>query len=115
MTGLAAAVAQVADDAQLANHATMRAPISATEVYDAVGSLDELAHRLPQLLEFLIRSLRSGSSRDYFDDRGTDPGPALVLAGGALDDARRDVLKLSAHLTDAHNHLGHLGRLNPED
>ena len=115
MTRLAAAVAQLADDAQAANHATVRGAITATDAYDVVGNLNELANRLPQLLDFLKRSLRRADSGDYFDDRGTDPSQALCLAHGHLDDVRHHIAEMAAHLTQAHNHLGHLGRTDPED
>ena len=78
MTRLAAAVAQAADQLRIANHETVRGSITATEAYDVVGNLDDLAHRLPQLLDYLTRSLRRADAPEYFDDRGTDPGQALT-------------------------------------
>ena len=115
MTDLAAAVDRAADQLRSANHATVRASITATDAYDVVGSLDDLADRLPQLLDFLTRSLRRADVSEYLDDRGTDPGEALCLAHGHLDDVRHHAAEMAAHLTQAHNQLGHLGRLNPED
>ncbi|GAA4843835.1 hypothetical protein GCM10023201_38480 [Actinomycetospora corticicola] len=115
MTRLAAAVAATADQLRAANHATVRGAITPTETYDVVGNLDDLAHRLPQLLDFLVRSLRRADGTEHFDDRGTDSGQALRLARGHLDDARHRAAELAAHLTHAHNELGHLGQLRPED
>jgi hypothetical protein len=115
MTRLATAVDQAAEQLRAANHATIRSAITATEAYDVVGNLDDLARRLPQLLDFLTRSLRRADAGEYFDDRGTDPGQPLCLAHGHLHDARHHAVELAAHLTQAHIHLGHLGRLTPED
>ena len=115
MSRLAAAVAATADQLRAANHATVRAPITATEAYDVVGSLEDLARRLPQVLDFLVRSLRRADPGDYLDDRRQDPDQALGLAHGHLDDARHHAAELAAHLTATHNQLGHLGRLTPED
>ena len=115
MTRLAAAVAQAADQLRAANHATVRGSITATEAYDVVGNLDDLAHRLPQLLDYLTRSLRRADAVEYFDDRGTPSEQALCLAHGHLDDTRHHAAEMAAHLTAAHNELGHLGRRNPED
>jgi hypothetical protein len=115
MTRLAAAVEHAADQLRTANHATVRAHIYPTEAYDVVGNLDDLARRLPQLLDFLTRSIRRADAADYIDDRGTDPETALCLAHGHLDDAGHHAAQLAAHLTQAHNQLGHLGRRHPED
>jgi hypothetical protein len=115
MNELAAAVAATADQLRAANHATVRGPITATEAYDVVGHLDDLAHRLPQLLDFLTRSLRRADATEYFDDRGSDPGQALRRADGHLDDARHGAADLAEHLIHVHNELGHLGRHTPED
>jgi hypothetical protein len=115
MTRLAATVAQAADQLRAANHATVRGPITAIEAYDVVGNLDDLAHRLPQLLDFLVRSLRWADAVEYFDDRDSPSEQALCLAHGHLDDARRGAADLAEHLIHVHNELGHLGRHTPED
>ncbi|NMO91803.1 hypothetical protein [Actinomycetospora sp. TBRC 11914] len=115
MSRLAAAVAATADQLRAANHATVRGPITATEAYDVVGHLDDLAHRLPQLLDFLIRSLRRADAVEYFDDRDSPSEQALCRAYGHLDDTRHHAAEMAAHLTAAHNQLGHLGRHHPED
>jgi hypothetical protein len=115
MNPLAEAVAATADAARSANHATVRAPITATEAYDVVGHLDDLARRLPQLVEFLTRSIARADAADYFDDRDSPSEQALCLAHGHLDDTRHHAAELAAHLTAAHNHLGHLGRRLSED
>ncbi len=112
MSRLAAAIAQAADQLRMANHATVSRSISATEAYDVVGNLDDLARRLPQLLDFLTRSLRRADAAGYFDDRGTPSEQALCLAHGHLEDTRHHATELAAHLTQAHNHLGHLGHLD---
>jgi hypothetical protein len=115
MSRLADAIGEAADQLRKANHATVRGAITATEAYDVVGNLNDLACRLPQLLEFLSRSLRRSDAAEYFDDRGSPPEQALCLAHGRLDDAGNHAAELAAHLTQAHNHLGHLGRRLPED
>ena len=115
MSRLAAAVEQAGGQLRSANHATVRGAISATEAFDVVGNLDDLARRLPQLLDYLTRSLRRAEPAEYFDDRGTPSEQALCLAHGHLEDARHHAAELTAHLTQTHNQLGHLGRLNPED
>ena len=115
MSRLAAAVADTADQLRAANHMTVRGPITATEAYDVVGNLDDLARRLPQLLDFLARSLHRADAAEYFDDRGTEPGQTLHLADGHLDDARHGAAELTEHLIHVHNELGHLGLLTPED
>jgi hypothetical protein len=114
MTSLAAAIAQAADQVRAANHATMRGPLAVGEAYDAVGSLHDLAERLPQLVDFLDRSIQRTDAREHFDDRGTDPGRAILAALGHLDDARFGAIELADHLTFVHNELGHLGRHTPE-
>ena len=115
MTRLAAIVGQAAEQLRNANHATVRGAITATAAYDVVGNLDDLARRLPQLVDYLTRSLRRADAAEYFDDRGTPSEQALCLAHGHLDDARHHVAELAAHLAQAHNQLAHLGRLDPED
>lgn len=115
MTRLAAAVALAADQLRAANHATVRGAITATEAYDVVGNLDDLAHRLPQLLDFLTRSLRRADPAEYFDDRAIPSEQALCLAHGHLEEVRHHAAELAAHLAETHNQLGHLGQLHPED
>ena len=109
MNELAAAVA--ADQLRAANHAIVRGSITATEAYEVVGSLDDLAGRLPQVLDFLVRSLRRDGG-DYFHARDRSPEQAIDRAHSHLDDARHHAADLAADLTTAHNQLG---RHTPED
>lgn len=115
MNPLAEAVAATADAARSANHATVRAPITATEAYDVVGHLDDVARRLPQLVEFLTRSITRADAADYFDDRGGDTKLTLTVALTGLFEARHDLDQAAHHLDQTHNALGHLGRRTPED
>jgi hypothetical protein len=97
-----------------ANHATFGATIAVTEAYDLVGTLDQLVHRLPQLLGYLGRSV-SQSPGWYFDDRGRDPSATRTDAAHALDAATGGIDLVTVQLTAAHNALSHLGRHLPED
>ncbi|MDD7938071.1 hypothetical protein PHK61_06530 [Actinomycetospora lutea] len=110
MTALAQHVDTASDAVRAANHATMRAPLDGPESYAVVGGLTELAGRLPQLLDYLSRSLRRADPAAHYDDRGRDPSGALHAAHGHLDDACAAVVQAGEHLSTAHNHLGHLGR-----
>ena len=58
MIALAHHIDTASDAVRAANHATMRAPLGAPETCIVVGGLGELAGRLPQLLDYLSRSLR---------------------------------------------------------
>lgn len=98
-----------------ANHSTMRAPLDVPGAYPVVGGLAELVGRVPQLLDYLSRSLRRADPAEHYDDRGRDPANALVVAHGHLEDARASVAVACEHLDTAHNHLGHLGRHTLED
>lgn len=97
-----------------ANHATFGATIAVTEAYDLVGTLDQLVHRLPQLLGYLGRSV-SHSPGWYFDDRGRDPSATRTEATRALDAATGGIDLVTVQLTAAHNALSHIGRHLPED
>jgi hypothetical protein len=104
------------DAVRAANHATMRGPLDGPESYAVVGGLAELTGRLPQLLDYLSRSLRRADPAAHYDDHGRDPSDALDAAHGHLDNARAAVALAGEHLSTAHNHLGHLGRPTaPED
>lgn len=115
MTDLARHVTDAADTIARANHATFRAVITPPEAYDVVGSLGDLGRRLPQLLDFLTRSMTRAEPAEYFDDRGGEAALALHVAMCGLIGARRDLADLAFHLDQTHNALGHLGRINPED
>lgn len=97
-----------------ANHATFGATIAVTEAHDLVGTLDQLVHRLPQLLGYLGRSV-SHSPGWYFDDRGRDPSATRTEAARALDAATGGIDLVALQLTAAHNALGHLGLYVSED
>ena len=106
---------QAAEAIRAANHATSRGPLAATDAYGVVGDLTLITGRLPQLLDYLVRSLHRADPADHYDDRGTDPTDALAMAQGYLDDARHDAAELTEHLNHAHNHLSHIGYRVPED
>jgi hypothetical protein len=108
-------IEQAADALRAANHSAMRGPLDGPKTYSAVGSLAELVGRLPQVLDFLVRSLRRADPAEHYDDRHRDPAHALDLAGADLVDARHQADALLDHLNSAHNHLGHLGRRLSED
>lgn len=97
-----------------ANHATFREPVTITDAYDLVGTLDELVRRLPQLFGFLSRAVERAQGPHY-DDRGLDPVDAIRGAAHALDAATAGLELTVAQLATAHNHLGHIGRVHPED
>ncbi|WP_328304786.1 hypothetical protein [Actinomycetospora sp. NBC_00405] len=114
MTNLVARkLERAAEAVRSANHATVRGVLDGPEACAAVGNLAELVRRLPQVLDFLARSLRRADPTEHRDDRGADPTGALCHAHGHLSDARALVDDL-AHQLD-HAHLGHLGRRLPED
>ena len=115
MNPFARDVERAADAVRTANHSTMRGPLSPQEVYDAVGRLDDLARRLPQVLGFLSRSLGHAEPAEHRDDRGGDPAVTLTGAQAGLVDATDDAERLAHHSTHAHIHLGRLARLIPED
>ena len=114
-TTLAARVAAASDVVAQANHATFGGLLVVTDLYDVVGSLDELVGRLPQLVAHLARSLDRSSHDGVFDDRGHDPQVALADAGHALAAAQGSLDALGVHTRTAHNALGHLGRRYLED
>lgn len=116
MTALAQHIDTAGDAVRAANHATMRRPLDGPESYAVVGGLAELAGRLPQLLDYLSRSLRRADPAAHYDDCGRDPADALDVAHGHIDEARAAVVQAGEHLNAAHNHLGHLGHhIGPED
>ena len=116
MTNLVARhIERAADAVRSANHATMRGTLDGPQSAVVVGNLVELAQRLPQVLEFLTRSLRRADPAEHHDDRGGDPAGALCHAHGHLSDARGLVDDLAHQLDHAHTHLGHIGRRLPED
>lgn len=104
-----------ADAISGANHATVREPVALTDAYDVVGHLDDLVHRLPQLVEYLARTAERAHAEDYFDDRGTDAAATADQAAHALRAVLDDLQPAGTHLVAAHNHLGHLGRYVPEE
>ncbi|MFC5142359.1 hypothetical protein ACFPK1_29315 [Actinomycetospora rhizophila] len=115
MTDLARHLTGASTSVALAIHATHGAPLALTDAYDVVGALDELLHRLPQLVGFLVRSSERADPADHFDDRGADPAGAITDAGHALALVVADLDAAGTHATAAHNHLGHLGRHVTED
>ncbi|MEJ2861453.1 hypothetical protein [Actinomycetospora flava] len=119
MSDLARHVTSAADAVTQANHATFRGLIAPPDAYDVVGGLVDLARRLPQLTDFLIRSITRADPADYFDDRDSDGEPdtklTLTVALAGLFGAGHDLTELAFHLEQTHNALGHLGRHTPED
>ncbi|WP_018333432.1 hypothetical protein [Actinomycetospora chiangmaiensis] len=93
----------------------MHGHLDGPQTYSAVGNLAELVGRLPQVLDYLARSLRRAELARHYDDRGHDPADALDHADADLVDARREADALLDHLNAAHKHLGHLGRRLSED
>lgn len=108
-------VERAADAIRAANHSSHHGRVDAPGAYAVVGNLVELAGRLPQLLDYLARSLRRADVAAHYDDRGHDPADALDRADDALVEAHRHLGPLHDQLTTAHNQLGHLGRLITED
>ncbi|PVZ10012.1 hypothetical protein [Actinomycetospora cinnamomea] len=108
-------IERAAEAIRSANHATGRGVLDGLEASAAVGDLAELVRRLPQVLDFLTRSLRRADPTEHYDDRGADPAGALCRAHGHLSDARGLVDDLAHQLDHARTHLGHLGRRLSED
>lgn len=96
-----------------ANHATFRETVTVTDAYDLVGTLDQLARRLPQLVGYLGRSIDRANR--IYDDRGRDPSDAVRDAVTALVATTGAVDLVVVHLATAHNALGHLGLDLSED
>jgi hypothetical protein len=116
MTDLVARdIERAAEAVRSANHATVRGVLDGPEVWAVVSNLAELIRRLPQVLDFLTRSLRRADPAAHHDDRGADPAGALCHAHGHPSDARGLVDDLAHQLDHAHTHLGHLGRRLSED
>jgi hypothetical protein len=108
-------VERAAEAVRSANHATARGVLDGPEACAVVSNLAELVRRLPQVLDFLSRSLRRADPAEHRDDRGDDPAGGLCQAHGHLSDARGLVDDLAHQLDQAHTHLGHLGRRLSED
>lgn len=115
MDTLAQHIDTASESVRAANHATMRAPLDISEAYAVVGGLAELVGRLPQLIDYLARSLRRADPAQHYDDRGRDPADALHAAHIHLDAARSSAVTAREQLDDTHNQLGHLGRRLPEE
>ena len=98
-----------------ANHVRLDETTTAGHAYDVVGTLDELVHRIPQVVEHLAGALRRTDAAGYRDDRGHEPIRALFAVQDELRDARAALDVAGRHLATAHNHLGHLGRVMTED
>lgn len=111
---LAQNVDHASEAVRAANHFA-HGPVSGPDASTVVGSLVELVHRLPQLLDHLARGLQGADLAEHFHDQGTDPATALCHAHGALVDARGLVDDVAGLLEHAHNYLGHLGQLTSED
>lgn len=94
-----------------AKHPAQGRLLVVTDAYDAVGSLDELVGRLPQLVGYVARSVDRAPCDGVFDDRGHDPEEALTDAAQALTAALGSLDALGVHTRTAHNVLGHLGRV----
>ena len=108
-------VERAAEALRDASHASHHGLVDGPGAYAVVGNLVELTGRLPQLLDYLARSLRRAEVAAHYDDRGSDPADALDRADDALVEAHRYLGPLYDQLTTAHNQLGHLGRLITED
>lgn len=115
MNAVAQDIERAADAVRAANHSTMRGPLTVAETYAVIGSLVDIAARLPQVLDFLTRSIRRADPAGHIDDRLTSPTDALCQASADLTDAGDDLGQLVRRFTAVHNQLGHLGRLPSED
>ncbi len=100
----------------LANHETFSGSLGLCDAYDVVGNLDELVHRFPQLVTYLIHSVERARGEGLVDDRGRDPAEALYDVKHALTAVLGGLDGVGIHLAAAHNALGHLGHDHiPED
>ena len=115
MNAVARDIEDAAEDVRRANHSTMRGVLDGPKCCVVVGNLVELLQRLPQVVDFLSRSLRRGEHHEHRDDRGITPEHTLSHADTALGGARDGLGDVVRHLNVAHIHLGRLARLHPED
>lgn len=115
MNAVARDIEYAANHIRTANHSTMRGALTVPQTYEAVGNLVELVQRLPQVLDFLSRSVYRADPAEHFLDSGRHPSEALNFAHGRLDDTHTAITNAIRHLNATHNHLGHLGHLTPED
>ena len=110
MNAVARDIEYAATAVRAANHSTMRGGLDGPETGAVVENLVDLVQRLPQVLDFLVRSLRRADPTAHDDDRGRDPADALAVAGAQVLDARDLLDAVRDHLDNAHQQLGHLGR-----
>ena len=108
-------VGQAADAIRTANHSTMRGALDGPESYDVVESLVELVQRLPQVLDFVARSLHRVDPASHFAEAELDVAWLLDLAGAHVSDARHQADAMREQLDHAHDYLGHIGRQITED
>lgn len=114
MTRTPAQSAEVAAEAVRDLNTLTRHPVGAyeypSEVSAVLGSLSELATRLPQALDqasaWLVRADREGR---LTSDTDTAPDAQVDMAAYALADARALAGQLTAALRTATSHAAHLG------
>ena len=111
MTTVADHIDRASDAVRAANHATSHGRLDGPESYTAVGNLAELVNRLHQLFGYVAASLRDTHAAEHYDDRGRDPSDALASALTAVLNGLCALGPVLDHLDDAHNHLGHIGRV----
>ncbi len=96
------------------NHATITTVHPAPDVYDVLGSLNQVGHGLSQACTQLARSLvRSLDLYDVYEDNGADPALSVLTAEQHLARASALAHQLGTHLSHAQvaiNRQGHHGR-----
>ena len=115
MNAVARDIEYAANHVQTANHSTMRGPLSVPETYDVVANLVDMTRRLPQVVDFLVRSVTRADPAEHFDDRGGDVRLTKTVALAGLFEVRPHLDELATFLDRTHNALGHLGRHVTED
>lgn len=90
------------------NHRT-RATIAAPAAYDVLGSLAELGHRLPQLLDQVGAGLRRSLHEHEVVDEARDPAASVEMAHAALREAASHARHLGRLLEHAQNAISQQG------
>jgi hypothetical protein len=81
------------------NHVTVGAKIPATLLYEVLGDLKNVGHRLPQALSQLAAGLgRSLDEYDVYEDTGADPVQSIAVATDHLTRAAQLAHELGVEL-----------------
>jgi hypothetical protein len=120
MTSITHPVVQDADDAaeriRSINHLTGGGAMPAPLVYDILGNLKNVGHRLPQALEQIAAGLeQSLTEYDLYDGPGKTPADSVAAAAVRLRLAARLAGELGRELDAAQEAINEQGYRIPED